>query len=77
MMKKLTITIEDTADGGVFITGEPSLEVLVERAAVPHQLTSAEGYAMTAWLALRQAAEAAAKDTGGQWAAWDDGRAQH
>ena len=73
-MAKLTITIEDTPDGGVFIAGDPSLEELCARAATPDKQSSAEGYAMVAWVALRGAAEQAAKDSGGKWAAWDDGR---
>ncbi len=73
-MAKLTITIEDTPDGGVFIAGDPSLEELCARAANPSQRSSAEGYAMVAWFALRQAAEEAARQSGGQWAAWDAAR---
>lgn len=73
-MAKLTITIEDTPDGGVFITGDPSMEELCALAASPDELSSAQGYAMTAWIALRNAAEQAASDSGGTWSAWDDGR---
>lgn len=70
-MAKLTITIEDTADGAVFIAGDPSIEDLCERAKRPDTLSSAEGYAMIAWIALRQEAQRAARESGGQWAAWD------
>lgn len=73
-MAKLTIVIEDTADGAVFISGDPSVEELLERAKQPGSMTSAEGYACIAWIALRQEAQRSAKEAGGQWAAWDDGR---
>lgn len=73
-MAKLTIVIEDMPDGAVFISGDPSVEELLERAKRPHNMTSAEGYAAIAWIALRQEAERAAKQAGGEWAAWDDGR---
>lgn len=66
---KLTITIED-ADGGVVLSGEPSLDDLVERARTPDQCTSAEGYAMIAWIALRREADRAHREqltaTGGR-----------
>jgi len=37
-------------------------------------MSSAEGYAAIAWIALRQEAQRAAKESGGQWAAWDSRR---
>lgn len=73
-MAKLTITIEDTPDGGVLITGDASLDDLCERAKRPDTMTSADGYAMIAWIALRQEAQRAAAEHGGQWAAWNDSR---
>jgi hypothetical protein len=56
---KITITIEDEGDG-VRITSTPSLEDLMHRAAAAIEstveLTSAEGYAMAAFIAMRSAA---------------------
>ena len=58
---KLTITLEDLPNGGVFITSDPSLAELCKRAKTPGKMTCAEGYAMQAWitsssrLALRSA----------------------
>ncbi len=59
---KLTITIEDLPGGGVLISGDPSLDDLCERAKKPKTLTSAEGYAMQAWITLQLKAAIAAKD---------------
>lgn len=59
---KLTITLEDLPDGGVFISGDPSLKDLCARATTPAKLTSAEGYAMQAWIALQVEQARAAKE---------------
>lgn len=75
---KITITFQDLDDGGCLITGDPSLEQLIERAQTPALLTSAEGYAAEAWIAIRKTAERCAQPGGGQQVAvWDDEGAKH
>lgn len=67
---KLTITFEDLPDGSVFISGDPTLTELCTRARTPEKVTSAESYAMQAWMALhvelaRDAKERSLKNAGG------------
>ena len=59
---KLTITLEDLPNGDVFISSDPTLEELCERARTPDKLSSAEGYAMQAWIGFKVEVARAARE---------------
>lgn len=59
---KLTITLEDLPNGDVFISSDPSLADLCDRARTPEKMTSAEGYAMQAWIGFKVEAARAARE---------------
>lgn len=68
---KITVTMEDTADGGVFITFDPSVAVLLARAARPDQCTAAEGYAFEVLTTIKRVADVAAREMGCTVTEWD------
>ena len=59
---KLTITLEDLPNGDVYISSDPTLEELCKRAKTPEKLSSAEGYAMQAWIGFKVEAARAARE---------------
>ena len=70
-MRKITVTMEDTTDGGVFITFDPSVQELLARAAKPDRCTAAEGYAFEVLTAIRRVADEAAREMGCTVTEWD------
>ncbi len=50
-MAKITFTFEDTPNG-TLIKSDPGLDELVALGASGDKVTSAQGYAMTTWLAV-------------------------
>jgi hypothetical protein len=63
--------MEDTADGGVFITFDPSVGDLLKRAERPDQCTSAEGYAFEVPNTIKKVADEAAREMGCAITEWD------
>lgn len=53
-MATITITFEDTPDGGAFISSDPSLDELLAKTDTPESITTAECCAMQCWLLLRR-----------------------
>ena len=53
-MAKVTIEIEDIADGKVKVVATPNVETIFKMAESGHDLTSAHGYAFQALNAIRQ-----------------------
>ena len=70
-MPKITVTMEDTPDGGVFITFDPSVGELLDRAATPDECTQAEGYAFEVLAKIREVADEAAREMGCTITEWD------
>ena len=70
-MRKITVTMEDTEDGGVFISFDPSVGDLLERAAKPDQCTAAEGYAFEVLITIKRVADIAAREMGCTITEWD------
>jgi hypothetical protein len=60
-MAKIVIEIEDLPDGTVRLTGTPDAAVMALMAESPDDCTAAEGYALGAWNALLDMAQAARK----------------
>lgn len=71
---KITITIEDTPDGEVFIASDPPLGAVFTRVhdGKVEQVTPAEGYAMAAWAAIVEQAGIAASEHGASVDMWTD-----
>jgi hypothetical protein len=52
-MAKITITIEDLANGNVSVKAEPNFETMMKMDVSGHGLTSAHGYAILALNSIR------------------------
>lgn len=61
-MPVVTITIEETPAGGIFIRCDPTILAIAGKP--DHLLSQADGYAMVAWTALMGAARQAAEEQG-------------
>lgn len=56
-MAKITLTFEDNPEGGVKVVAEPSFETLMKKMASGHDLTAADGYAISALNTVRKISE--------------------
>lgn len=61
-MAKHTITIEDMPDGRVRVVSDPPIDEVRKRCETPSKMTSADGYAAEAHVAIQRAGKRALAD---------------
>lgn len=57
LLRKVTLTFEDKPDGKVSVTSDPSFETMCQMEISGHGLSSANGYALVAINAIRNASK--------------------